>query len=69
MGPGDDPGGREGEAPRRSTRRYATPTGEPCPRAVRVDGTVEGTGECLWCGYCLLIAEAAWSGPQPGSGP
>lgn len=32
---------------------YATPTGGPCPRAIRVDGTVEGGGDCLGCGTCL----------------
>jgi hypothetical protein len=36
--------------------RWRTPTGEPCPRNVRVDGTIEGTGDCLGCGFCLLIA-------------
>lgn len=35
-------------------RRYGTLTGEPCPRTVRVDGDVEGTGDCLGCGACLL---------------
>lgn len=50
-------------------RRYATPTGEPCPRTVHVDGTVEGTGECLWCGFCLLIADAPWcAAPRGGPG-
>jgi len=34
-------------------RRYGTPTGEPCPRVVRVDGTVDGSGDCLGCGTCL----------------
>jgi hypothetical protein len=36
-----------------AARRYATPTGEPCPRTVRVDGTVEGDGNCRGCGVCL----------------
>lgn len=35
--------------------RYATPTGAPCPRVVRVDGTVLGSGACLGCGTCLLF--------------
>lgn len=35
--------------------RYATPTGAPCPRAVRVDGSVDGTGACFGCGTCLLF--------------
>jgi hypothetical protein len=34
---------------------YQTPTGEPCPRTVRVDGTVDG-GDCTCCGFCLLLA-------------
>jgi len=34
--------------------RYGTPTGAPCPRTVRVDGGVDGSGECLGCGACLL---------------
>ncbi|MEU4421669.1 hypothetical protein AB0F81_13675 [Actinoplanes sp. NPDC024001] len=37
-------------------RRYATPTGEPCPYAQRADGTVEGDGACRGCGTCLLGA-------------
>ena len=41
--------------------RYATPTKACCPRALRVDGSVEGSGDCLGCGFCLLIAEAAWA--------
>ncbi len=36
------------------TPRYFTPTGEPCPRSVRIDGTVEGTAHCHGCGFCLL---------------
>lgn len=35
--------------------RYATPTGEPCPRTVRVDGSVQGSGACVGCGTCLLF--------------
>jgi hypothetical protein len=42
-------------------RVYATPTGAPCPRCVRVDGSVEGSGDCLGCGYCLIMANGAWS--------
>jgi hypothetical protein len=37
-------------------RRWQTPTGEPCPRVVRVDGTLEGSGDCVGCGFCHLIA-------------
>ena len=33
--------------------RYATPTGGPCPRYLRVDGTVQGSGACVGCGTCL----------------
>lgn len=44
---------------------YATPTGGPCPRCLRLDGTVEGTGACTSCGCCLLLAEAAWPGSAP----
>ncbi|MDR6325919.1 hypothetical protein [Actinoplanes couchii] len=40
-------------------RRYATPTGEPCPYALRTDGTVDGDGACRGCGTCLLGAD--WS--------
>lgn len=36
-------------------RRWATPTGEPCPRSRRLDGGIEGTGDCLACGLCLLL--------------
>lgn len=35
-------------------RRHGTPTGAPCPRTLRVDGRVEGSGDCLGCGACLL---------------
>jgi hypothetical protein len=34
--------------------RYPTPTGEPCPRTIRVDGTIENDGNCQSCGTCLL---------------
>lgn len=30
--------------------RYATPTGDPCPRTVRPDGTVAGDADCRGCG-------------------
>jgi hypothetical protein len=42
--------------------RYATPTGAPCVRVVQVDGTVSGSGDCVGCGFCLLLLEAAWHG-------
>ena len=31
---------------------YATPTGDPCPRTLRADGTVDGDGDgaCHSCG-------------------
>jgi hypothetical protein len=35
--------------------RYDTPTGAPCPRMLREDGTVEGSGACLGCGTCLQL--------------
>ncbi len=44
----EDPPARGGE------NRYETWSGEPCPRCVRVDGTVAGTGACVACGTCLL---------------
>ena len=52
-------------------RRYPTPTGDPCPRQVRVDGTVDGSGACFGCGTCMLFgglldAVAAF-GPAPAS--
>jgi hypothetical protein len=37
-------------------RRWSTPTGDPCPRTLRVDGSVVGTGDCTGCGFCLLLA-------------
>ena len=40
--------------------RYQTPTGQPCPRSLRVDGTVWGSGDCQACGYCLLLEAAGW---------
>ncbi|GAA4972309.1 hypothetical protein GCM10025331_77580 [Actinoplanes utahensis] len=44
------------EQPRKD-ERYPTPTGEPCPYALRTDGTVEGDGACRGCGNCLLGAD------------
>ena len=43
-------------APRIPGYRYPTPTGEPCPRTVRVDGTIEFGGNCQSCGFCMLYA-------------
>ncbi len=40
--------------------RWATPTGEPCPRIRRCDGTLEGSGDCVGCGFCLLMLAAAY---------
>jgi hypothetical protein len=46
--------------------KYNTPSGEPCPRVVRRDGTVQGSGDCAACGTCLQLPELAWSGrPNP----
>ena len=39
---------------------FLTPTGEPCPRQLRADGTVEGPGDCYGCGSCLLFELQAW---------
>jgi hypothetical protein len=47
---------RTASAPRIPGHRYPTPTGEPCPRTVRVDGTIEFGGNCQSCGTCLLYA-------------
>ena len=43
--------------PRVAGRRYPTPTGDPCPRTVRTDGTIENDGVCQSCGMCLLLAD------------
>ena len=43
--------------PDREKTTHATPTGAPCPRTVRLDGTVEGTGACFACGTCLLFGD------------
>jgi len=48
---------RTASAPRIAGYRYPTPTGEPCPRTVRVDGTIEFGGNCQSCGTCLLYGE------------
>ncbi len=40
--------------PATRSQRYQTWNGEPCPRYLRVDGTVVGSGDCLGCGTCLL---------------
>lgn len=29
---------------------YDTATGQPCPRSVRADGSIEGDGACHSCG-------------------
>lgn len=36
-------------------QRWRTPTGAPCPRSRRLDGGIEGTGDCHACGLCLLV--------------
>ena len=41
-------------APRIPGYRYPTATGEPCPRTIRIDGTIENGGVCQSCGTCLL---------------
>jgi len=58
-------------APRIAGYRYPTPSGEPCPRTVHVDGTIENNGICQSCGTCLLfggMVEADVDG-QPGAHP
>lgn len=47
---------RRGRAPRIAGHRYPTPTGEPCPRTICVDGTIERGGNCQACGTCLLYS-------------
>jgi hypothetical protein len=42
--------------PECSPRQWRTPTGDPCPRTQRLDGTVDGAGDCHSCGFCLLLA-------------
>ena len=46
---------------------YPTPTGEPCPRQLRADGSLEGTGACYGCGSCLLLEQAAWPSDRGAS--
>ena len=46
-------------------RLFATPTGAPCPRTVRQDGSVQGSGACLGCGTCLLFGGLV-DGPTSG---
>ena len=48
--------------------RYDTPTGRPCPRSIRADGTVEGEGACLGCGACLEAILAPPWGLEPPVG-
>ena len=43
-------------APRIPGYRYGTPTGDPCPRTIRLDGTIENGGNCQSCGTCLLFS-------------
>ena len=45
-------------------RRWATPTGDPCPRSQHLDGRVDGGGDCHGCGFCLLLAGLV----EPGAG-
>jgi hypothetical protein len=54
-----DPSRRIAPAPP-PPRRYDTPTGQCCLRSVRVDGTVAGSGDCVACGTCVLLAQTAW---------
>lgn len=46
--------------PAAAVDRFQTPTGAPCPRTLRPDGTVEGSGDCCACGYCVLLELGAW---------
>jgi len=55
--PTSDADAPQGSAPRIAGYRYPTPTGEPCPRTIRVDGTIERGGNCQSCGTCLLYGE------------
>jgi hypothetical protein len=52
-------------APRIPGYRYPTPTGEPCPRTIRTDGTIEFGGNCQSCGTCLLYGGLEPSEIQP----
>jgi hypothetical protein len=49
--------GPTASSPRVAGLRYPTPTGDPCPRTVRTDGTIENNGVCQSCGMCLLLAD------------
>jgi hypothetical protein len=52
-----------------ANRRWRTPTGEPCPRALTVDGRLDGPADCHGCGCCLLLAglvDPPWPEPRPG---
>jgi DNA-binding helix-hairpin-helix protein with protein kinase domain len=53
-----------------AVRAFLTPTGAPCPRHVRADGTVEGDADCVSCGTCLLFVDVAWwsAAHHPGAG-
>jgi len=55
-------------APRIAGHRYPTPTGEPCPRTVHVDGTIENNGNCQSCGTCLLFGGMVDSGDDHQAG-
>jgi len=58
--------GRTARAARIPGYRYPTPTGEPCPRTIRVDGTIENGGNCQSCGTCLLYGGVIdWSDARP----
>lgn len=45
--------------------RFHTPTGDPCPRAVRADGSIDGEAACHGCGSCLLLQAAGFTGSLP----
>jgi hypothetical protein len=57
-----DHGGAQGSPEQKTAYGYHTPTGAPCPRTIRLDGSVEGSGDCVGCGYCQLLVDAAWGG-------
>jgi hypothetical protein len=60
---------RHASAPRIAGHRYPTPTGDPCPRTVRVDGTIELGGNCMSCGTCLLFGHLLDpTDPRPPTG-
>jgi hypothetical protein len=33
----------------------------PCPRTIRVDGTLDADGACHGCGACLFAVLADWN--------